>query len=143
MRRCLLFLFVSTTVFTVPSGATPIARGKVREAQAGVSWQFDERKGKYEIPNTKIYLVVGGRRIFIFRAPSHFDVLERQLYGTHNVPASAIAACTGWWAGQGQDLYVIRRKGRLIVFLRNLDEQAPIEPYARLKVIPPPRKGRH
>ena len=139
MRLRLLFIFVLTIVSAVHSGATPIAPGKAGHAPAGISWQFAERKSEYDIPDTKVYLVVGGRRIFIFRASSHFDVLERQLYRTHDVPASAITACAGWWAGQGQTLYVIRRRRQLIVFFRMLDEQAPVEPYSRLKVISLPR----
>ena len=86
--------------------------------------------------DTKIYLLVNGRRVFLLRAGSQFSVLDRQDYESHAVPSTAITACAGWWAGQGQDLYVIRRQRQLVVFIRYLDEQAPIGAYKRLKVIP-------
>jgi hypothetical protein len=135
MWRCLLFLIALTTVATAHSGS---ARGAVRKAgraTATVSWRFDTRKMEYDQPDTRVYLMVGGRRIFLLRASSQFSILERELYDGHDVPASAITACSGWWAGQGQNLYVIRSRKRLIVFVQYLDEQAAVERYRRLKVI--------
>jgi hypothetical protein len=138
MWRCLLFLIALTILSTAYSGSARGAGRKAGRAEVSVSWQFDTRRLEYDLPDTKVYLVVDGRRIFLLRASSQFSVLERELYSGHDVPATAIAACAGWWAGQGQDLYVTRRGRRLIVFARYLDEQAPVERYRRLKVIPLP-----
>lgn len=135
MRGYLLCLIVLTSISTAYGGSARGAHRNQARAQAAISWQFETRRMKYDVPDTKVYLVVGRRRIFLLRAPSQFSVLDRQNYSGHAVPAAAITACAGWWAGQGQDLYVIRSKKRLIVFARNLDEQAPVERYSRLKVI--------
>ncbi|MEO7982589.1 MAG: hypothetical protein ABI688_00780 [Bacteroidota bacterium] len=68
-------------------------------------------------------------------ATPHFDVLlsengtERKIksinacgeitkaaYKTYTIPAEAIAACGGWWAGAGDYYYVVLRNGKPVVF---------------------------
>ena len=121
----LLMLFcLAPTNAAVPTG------------QSQVSWVFTLRHDPDLTPHSNVFLRVSGRRILILRdADSAFTVLNRTDYHDHDVPRQAIAACTSWFAGQGEDLYVIRRSGRLIVFSRALDEQAGPFPYKRLKVV--------
>ena len=134
MRRCLLFLLVLTILFAARGEAAPSA--KASHVQAGVEWSFDTREDRDGNPTTRVFLVVGGRRVFILRDVAQFSVLERKDYSGRDVPATAIAACTGWWAGSGEELYVIRRGRQLIVYIRYLDEQTELGRYRRLKVIP-------
>ena len=101
-----------------------------------ITWQFDTRVDKDLTPHTNVFLRVGGKRFLVLRGSvSEFQVIKRQEYKDHKVPAEAIAACAGWFAGQGNDLYVIRRAGKLIVFDRALEEQEAIPPYKRLQMI--------
>ena len=135
MWRWFSFLVIS---ISLSAAYSDVAQGAIRKAsysQTNVTWQFDSRRLESDEMDTKIYLIVNGRRVFLLRASSQFRVLDRRDYGSHAVPSTAITACAGWWAGQGQDLYVIRRKRQLVVFIRYLDEQAPIGAYQRLKVI--------
>lgn len=139
MWRCLLFLVV---LATFPAATGEAAQGGGKKAtygQANVKWQFDIRHDRDGNPQSRVFLVVGGRRVFLLRVVALFRVLDRQDYSSRDVPATAITACTGWWAGSGEDLYVIRRNRQLIVFIRSLDEQTPVPAYKRLKVIPLPR----
>lgn len=136
MSRWFSLLVISLSII---AAYPDVAQGGIRKAsysQTNVTWQFDSRRLESDAMDTKIYLIVNGRRVFLLRAGSQFGVLDRQGYESHAVPSTAITACSGWWAGQGQDLYVIRRKRQLVVFIRHLDEQAPIGAYKRLKVIP-------
>ena len=140
MLRRLLWLVVVTTFSLAISEAV---LGTVREASSGqatVSWLFDIRNDKYGNPRGKVFLLVGSRKVLILpKAAAQYRVLERTEYESRDVPATAITACTGWWAGQGEDMYVTRRKKQLVVFHRFLDEGASIPAYKRLKVIPLPR----
>jgi hypothetical protein len=106
--------------------------------QAQVSFQFDIREDTAGNPRGKIMLAIGERKVVILpKATSQFRTLETSDYKSHDVPAAAIAACSGWWAGKGEDLYVLRRKKDLVVMIRYLDEGSARKPaYKRLKIIP-------
>ena len=137
MRRCFPFLLVLIIFFAGICQAA--AKSELRRAssiQAKVEWDFDTRDDSDGNPRIGVYLRVGARRFFILRDTAQFSVLERKDYGNRDVPASAVAACTGWWAGSGEDMYVIRRGRQLIVYIRYLDEQTELGRYRRLKTIP-------
>jgi hypothetical protein len=108
--------------------------------QAQVSFLFEIREDAAGNPRGKIMLAIGERKVVILpKATSQFRVLEASDYKSHDVPAAALAACSGWWAGKGEDLYVLRRKKDLVVMIRYLDEGAARTPaYKRLKIIPMP-----
>ncbi|MFN2413632.1 MAG: hypothetical protein ABR603_00670 [Pyrinomonadaceae bacterium] len=108
---------------------------------AEFSLQYRVRKGRSETPRTDVSLMVRGRRVPIrSNVIGEFRTLERTEYAERKVPAAAVAACTGWWAGQGEDVYVIRRGNRLVVYVRELDESAADSAYRQRKVIPLPRR---
>ena len=136
LRRC-LFLLALTVFSAAFCQAVPSTPRKALRTEVSVKWVFDIKKNSDDTPRGKVYLMVGDRKILIRRAVvGDYHVIEPTDYKSSKVPASAIAACGGWWAGQGEDLYVIRRKNQLIVYIRYLDESAPTPPYRRLKVIP-------
>jgi hypothetical protein len=110
------------------------------QKHADVSWVFDVRLDRADNPRNKVFLVVGGRRVLLLaNVPEGFRILDRDEYSSHDVPASAITACSGWWAGQGKDMYVIRRNRRLLVYIRDVEEGGgPGLPYRRLRVISRP-----
>lgn len=137
MWRCGVVLLV-LAMFTTP--ALGLAeRGATRKAAQGevkVEWVFDIKMDKDDNPTGKVYLLVNGRKTLIRPGViGQYSVLERTDYKSHDVPTTAIAACSGWWAGQGEDMYVIRRNRQLIVFIRYLDEGTDVPAYKRLKVI--------
>lgn len=136
----LLLLFVLTTFSTTLCKAESGAYKKAMQGEVNASWQFDLTIAEdSDTPRGKVYLLVGSRKVLIFSdAIGAFSVIERADYKSKGVPTTALTACSGWWAGQGQDLYVVRRRKQLIVYIRELDEQAAIPPYRRLKVIPLP-----
>lgn len=136
MRRCCLFLVMLTTFFAIPSGTAQGAGRKASHSQADVTWDFVTREDNMGNPNTRVFLKVGGRRVFIVRDTAQFSVLEKKDYSSRGVPSSAVVACTSWWAGSGSEMYVIRRNRQLIVYIRYLDEQSETGRYRRLKVIP-------
>jgi len=138
MRRHLLSLLMLTALCAVPAVAARGAAQKAANAQAEVTWAFDTHEDRNGNPHTKVFLIVGARRVLVMETTANFSALERKDFKEHGVPATAVTACSGWWAGAGEDLYVVRRNRSLIVFSRSLDEQAPASPYKRLKVIPSP-----
>ena len=136
MSRTLLIPALLMMFFAIPCDAAQSAGWKANHRQANVTWQFDTHDDSNGNPQTRVYLRVGARRVFIMRDTSQYSVLERKDYGSHDVPQSAVAACISWWAGSGSEMYVLRRGRQLIVYIRYLDEQTELGRYKRLKVIP-------
>ena len=127
----LILVLLFPAAFPCPARAAPSMR------QSQVFWSFDLRRDPDLTPHSNVFLHVRGKRILILRdADSAFNVMARTSYPDHDVPSQAISACTSWFAGQGEDLYVIRRRHTLIVYRRAVDEEAATLPYKRLKVIP-------
>ena len=138
MRRQLFFLFLLAALAAGTRAPAQAGGQRGAGAKAEVTWLFDAREDGDGIPHTKVSLAVGDRRVFLEEVAANFGVLERRDYKSHGVPAAALTACSGWWAGAGEDFYVVRRRGSLVVYSRTLDEQARVPPYRRLKVIPSP-----
>jgi len=93
------------------------------QARPALSWSFAMHRDRYDNPHGNVYLLVSGRRVLVLRnADVYFHVLPRDEYASHDVPRIALTACAGWWAGGGEELYVVRRHGRLEVYNRGLDE---------------------
>ena len=110
---------------------------KTAPGKTNIKWVFETRMDKDdETPLSKAYLLIGNRKILVRdEAMGRYDIVERKDYVSLRAPSSAIAACSIWWAGQGQDLYVIRRNKQLVVFIRFKDEGAPTTSYETLKTI--------
>jgi hypothetical protein len=133
MLHCLLFLL---TLFSPAFYAKGQNVQATTPAEPKLIWLFDIKENE-GTPQGKVYLQVGDRKVLLLPdTAGNYSVLERADYRSHGVPAQAITASTGWWAGQGEDLYVIRRGNQLIVFVRDLYESARTGAYRRLKVIP-------
>jgi hypothetical protein len=136
LRNCLTLL--ALTIFTVSfSKAQPSKPGKTAQGKTNVKWLFETRMDRDdETPLSKAYLLIGKRKILVRgEAMGRYDIVERKDYKALRAPSSTIAACSIWWAGQGQDLYVIRRNKQLIVFIRFKDEEAPTTSYEPIKTI--------
>ncbi|OLE54970.1 MAG: hypothetical protein AUG51_04835 [Acidobacteria bacterium 13_1_20CM_3_53_8] len=132
--------FLSLVLLAVLTAASGVnAQGAVKKASsilAEATWAFDTHEDRNGYPRTNVFLVVGGRRVLVRRnVIAQFTVVAPEDYRSHSVPATAIAACQGWWAGGGEDLYVIRRNQQLIVFIRYIDEGIEPGRFRRLKVI--------
>ena len=99
-------------------------------------WVFQMHRDAQTNPYTDVFLRVGSRKVRIMQqAQEEFEVVPRSSYKDHAVPAHALAACAGWWAGAGDNLYVVRRGRSLVVYRKQLDEQAPDFPWKRLQTI--------
>ena len=122
---CLLLLVCSgSAVLSAPAPTPPLA------------WVFDIHQDKQLVPQGKVFLKVGTKRMLIEpKAQAGFRTLSRSDYKGYKVPVAALTACSGWFAGGGQDLYVVRRKNSLRVYRRWTDEQAPEFPYKLIRTI--------
>ena len=140
MRRCLVSLIALMIFSATPGEAAQNAGHRARRGQPTVTWLFQPVNRRDETPGVRVFLVVGGRRVFIIERAGGFFLMERQRYEDFDVPPTAITACFGNQAGAGTNIYVIRRGRRLIVYMQDWDaEEAERERYRQIRVIPLPR----
>lgn len=77
---------------------------------------------EYGPKNGKLNLLVAGEVVELMKEDLAWRSLTRREYKNHEVPANALAACHGWWAGYGQTFYVSLIKDGLAVYYCELDE---------------------
>lgn len=135
---CCLFVLMSMNFAPAFGRVDPRAPANSPQDKTNIKWLFDIKEDSAGTPRGKVYLIVGERKILIrSHAVGDYHEIDRTDYTSKRVPVAAITACGAWWAGQGEDLYVIQRGRQLIVYVRYLaEERAPNPGYRRLKVIP-------
>ena len=122
MRRNLLTHTLAALLLCLVATAA-IAR-PVHHHALNMSWLADMRDDKDGTPRGNLVLIVNGRHVTIAKSlDEHVTVLDPEQYKEHRVPTSAIAACSAWWGGAGDDFYVTRHGDRLRVYRRGVDEQ--------------------
>lgn len=102
-----------------------------------IDWRFDADRDRAGNPVSVVILLVDGAAIPIRgRSGGEFHILAKEEFKEHHIPANALGACAGWWAGAGDDYYVSLRGGFLDVFHRPLDEMVTPSPrYQRVRRI--------
>lgn len=84
-----------------------------------------------------IGLRVGNRVIHLVKHPrSGCAPVDRSRYDSYDVPRDALTAAAGWYAGGGEQFYVVLRGSSLVVYHRTEDEGVDIPPYTVLRRIP-------
>ncbi|MBS0661184.1 MAG: hypothetical protein JSR82_23445 [Verrucomicrobia bacterium] len=102
--------------------ATPPAGAKAEAATP--TWVFDIKEDAEGTPRGSVSLSVQGRKVVLFtNAIGNYSEVERSEYRRKRIPAKALTACSGWWAGSGEDVYVVRSKGQLSVYKATVDSQ--------------------
>lgn len=81
--------------------------------------------------------MVDGERHLITDDPiGGYRVVDRAEYPEIKIPSDAVSACSSWWAGVGEDIYVRVVSDRVLVFRREYGETSPdIRPYSLFRTI--------
>ncbi len=111
---------------------------RITEIPHNISWDFDVHHGVRDEPRGKVWLVVDGQRNMITDDPiGGYRIIAPKDYAQKQVPSNAVLACTAWWAGCGEDMYVRVELNRALVFRREYGETFPeIPAYTLFKTIP-------
>jgi hypothetical protein len=127
--RLLFFLLPSFAIFAFSSVA-------LADEPPKLEWRFASSMDSRGIPTTAITLLVNRHAIPInSKVIALFRKLDRESYRDHDIPSDALAACFGWWAGAGDEYYVMRDGNRLAIFHRELSEEAELPRYKLLRRI--------
>lgn len=115
----------------------PVAAQTRTARPIAVRFEFQTRGGTDgQAPHSRVFLNANGKRTLVFSTNEGFQTMSRDSFADQHVPREALAACSGWWAGAGDNLYVVRRGARLDVYRQELDEgiEKPM-PYRVIKSI--------
>jgi hypothetical protein len=66
-------------------------------------------------PHYDVYLSADGKETKIKSINGCAEIVKAD-YASHEIPADALAACGGWWAGAGDYYYVIMKDGKPVVY---------------------------
>lgn len=83
-------------------------------------------------PISTVFLVVNGKEIELCKEQTiHYQDLPKSEWSREDVkiPADALIACAGFWAGFDSKYYVSRKDNKLVVFEGGVSED-PSEPLA-------------
>lgn len=136
MRRNPFTLLVVALSLSLPASTASAARQSHYHA-VKIAWLANMHDDKDGTPRGNLVLMVNGRRVTIAKSlDEHVTDLDPEMYKEHRVPRSAIAACSAWWGGAGDDFYVTRHGDRLRVYRRGVDEEEKSsEPYKLVKSV--------
>lgn len=79
--------------------------------------------GSDEFPQRQVSLRLGTNST-VLDTVAACQLIERQDYAKYSIPAEAVAATGGWWAGSGDYFYAIIDKGDEIVVMRAMEDES-------------------
>jgi hypothetical protein len=80
------------------------------------------------IPHSILYLISNGKKITVDTIYSCAEMIRSE-YEKNKIPADAIIALGGWWAGSGDYYYLVVRGGKPVLYAGWQDEQQTDEGY--------------
>lgn len=115
IRFSFLFIFIFEIVFSQNISAQ------------NLSWNFDTREGDAGLLQTAISLKVNGKTHFIKTASGGFEEIPKQNFADvhYKIPQNTLTACSGFWGGLQNTLYVIKVGNNLEIREGFLDSEAP------------------
>ena len=104
-----------------PDGAAPAVAEKTFPTELKV--QFDCKSiGTEDTPQTIVSFSANGKT-WPIDTVSQSHVFEKGEFAQHQIPATALAACGGWWAGAGDYFYATREGDTLKIYQGWQEEQ--------------------
>lgn len=102
---------------------TPPASDTGKTKTSGFTWEFKKLgEGSYGAPLTQVNLLISGSTIEVEKTEFGFFEMKKSEYADYHIPAGAITACRGWWAGAGIDYWVIKTSAGYDIFSREVGE---------------------
>ena len=120
---------------TTPDSSNSVNNIPAETAKSDVKL-FCINKGEDSLgtPHFNVMLSVNGKEFKIKTINGCGDIPLAE-YKTYDIPAEAVSACGGWWAGAGDYYYVVIRNGKPSLFEGWMDETQK-EPGRHWKEIP-------
>ena len=134
-------LLIVSATFIGACVSRPVPSPETNEEHAQVapkmSWNIEGEFDDIEGPRNSVALVVGGVTTPLRKdQPVGYRKLSEQNWQGWGVPADAITACLGWWAGYGEVLYAVYQHPHVLVYFREVEEKSPLPDFRLIARIP-------
>lgn len=123
-------LFVGCTQHIISPPPTPTSATPVQQLIWQVQSDFDSIHG----PKSSLALIID-ESTYLIRANAavKFSVIDREKWSEHDIPSNALTAAHGWWAGNGETLYVQKNDSSFSVYWRGLSEGEKVEEFSLIR----------
>lgn len=112
----------STTQKKDEAGSTGVTEN-TKPGKPELRWEFKRvGTGEYDTPINDVNIIVNGKKHFIAKEYYSFSEMPVSDYKAYEIPADAIIATRGWWAGTGIDYWVLQKGNEIIVMKREIGE---------------------
>jgi hypothetical protein len=99
----------------------------------GLAWWFDIAEDETGTPSGSVHLMARGQKVTVTReAVGGYQVIPREEFTDRKIPKIALAACSSWWAGAGEEIFIVRESSKLLVYKRLIEEGLEPSPPFRL-----------
>jgi hypothetical protein len=92
-----------------------------------IAWEFSSVEDDLGNPQTTIYIIVNNQKTEVGKGVGNFSEIPKENFADPNyqIPAEALTACTGFWAGLAHHLYIVKKGNMLWVQEGYADENEP------------------
>jgi glucose/arabinose dehydrogenase len=127
-----------STVAAAVTTTTPASTTPTPAAKATISLAVTKAyTGQTDEPLAQIAVLVNGKStIFTENAMGEFQEVTKADFERYSIPAEAVAATSGFWAGLGTAFYAVQKDGKVLVYEGFQDEGQPKYTYKEIKAIP-------
>ncbi len=102
----------ANTIVTQPAPVAP-----------NLSWEIENKRNAADEPTSAVWLKLDNRKCQVIKPfMADIQVIEKENYKQYEIPAEAIIACGGWWAGAGDYYYVVAKGDQFDVMYATIDE---------------------
>ncbi len=74
-------------------------------------------EGTEDQPSSIVTAIVNGKETQIATPAGHSKPIPKEEYAQYEIPAEAIDACGGWWAGGGDYYYMVKTEAGVDVYV--------------------------
>jgi hypothetical protein len=104
-----------------------------------IHWGFKTWTDKKSNPNTMLFLCIGPKPTQIAQVTDTLADVPKGEFRDAKIPTTALIACRGWWAGQGDIFYTLKKGSNMLVYREELDEQSAHAHFKLVKTVPLPK----
>lgn len=137
--KIIIFLIISLYIY----GDIEEKKIKLLSDNIELSWVFNEseRTDDYcnRITTTNVFVKIKSDsekdiKLFLGSYGGAFELVTNENV-SYEIPENTITGCKSWELGQGNEIFIIRDKNKLDVFMREMDEEREEKATKKLKLI--------
>jgi hypothetical protein len=99
-------------------------------------WRFEiAGEDQFGTPMVRVLMIRNNKEHYISTGMFNYNMIDTSDYKAFEIPGEALTAARGWWAGTGEDFWVIDNDTMLFVYNRQIDEKTGFGKTVKMKQI--------